>query len=98
MSEIFVKNNLRLDPLASSPHVGQLVSFWFGLVWFRVTSLHLLLAGTTGELIDAYNSRDRPVKNIIVSPPMSGGTQRVRVEIGLSKTLLRSTDRKKIPC
>ena len=39
------------------------------------------------------NSRDRPVKNIIVSPTMSDGTQWVRVEIGLSKTLLRSTDR-----
>ena len=56
------------------------------------------LAGTIGELIDAYNFRDIPVKNIIASPTMSGGTQWVRVEIGLSKTLLRSTDRKKIPC
>ena len=65
---------------------------WFGLVPFdlsaSVTSRHHRRA------IYAYNSRDRPVKNIIVSPTMSDGTQWVRVEIGLSKTLLRSTDRK----
>ena len=32
--------------------------------------------------------------NIIVSPTMSDRTQWVRVKIGLSKTLIRSTDRK----
>ena len=35
------------------------------------------------------------MKNIIISPTVSGGTQWVRVQIGLGKTLLRSTDRKK---
>ena len=38
---------------------------------FRLTSLRLLLPGNIGLLKDAYNSRDRPVKNIIVSPTMS---------------------------
>ena len=64
---------------------------WFGLVPFdlsaSVTSRHHRRAK------DAYNSRDRPVKNIIVPPPCQTG-HRVRVEIVLSKTLLRSTDRK----
>ena len=57
---------------------------FFGFVLIRVTSLHLLLAGTR-RAIYAFNFRDRPVKNIIVSPTMSEETQRVRVEIGLNK-------------
>ena len=57
---------------------------FFGFVLIRVTSLHLLLAGTR-RVIYAFNYRDRPVKNIIVSPTMSEETQRVRVEIGLNK-------------
>ena len=64
-----------------------------GLVWFHLTSASVT-SRHHRRSIDAYNSRDRPVKYIIVSPTMSDRTQWVRVKIGLSKTLLRSTDRK----
>ena len=52
----------------------------------------MLLAGTIGELVDAYNVRDNPVINIIVSCQVGhSAVQWVRLEIGL----LISNDRKK---
>ena len=45
---------------------------WFGLVLFdlsaSVTRRYHSTGEVLGELIDAYNSRDRPGENIIVSP------------------------------
>ena len=49
-----------------------------------MTSRHLLLAGTTGELI-AEMEKGSDVSDIILSPTMSDRTQWVRVKIDLCK-------------
>ena len=86
---------LQRDSQRLQSSAGKIKSYLFGLFWFGLVPFDLSASVTSRHhrrAIYGYNSRDRPVKNITVSPTMSDGTQWVRVELGIRKTHLRSAD------